>query len=504
MATWLSTLRARALPVPLGLTTLVVAGIGVRLLYFVPDTSLWGDEALLVTELQGRGLGDLIRPLGRTQQAPVLFLLAEKLLLSRVGLEEHWLRLPAFLGSIAALVLFAWLAHRVLPQVAALLATALFAVCPMLIRYSAEVKPYGVDAAVTSVLLCLTVPAIQSDWSRRWLVVLGVAGSAVIWLSYPAPFVLAGIGIAAIADRVRAKRFDQALACVAVATVWLVSFGAMYWLMAADVAANPRLQAFWEPAFARLPPHSIWDVRASVALLMKMIENPMGLAGPGLGVLLIACGAWALAVRDWRWTVMALVPIAAAFLASSQELYPFASRLLLFAMPLLTLLVAAGAAHISTRLGQPWLTAVMAACLLTAPVVGARDLLAAPERSGVRDLLKEITRRAKPGDTVYLNRYSQASFRLYASALDRSDVSVVRGLPDDAGDGRFIFEGLRQLDGHHRVWLLFTETQLETRSYGERAFLSAADLMGRRLDEISFGPGRAYLYESPTGRWLVN
>jgi hypothetical protein len=249
----------------------------------------------------------LRHPLGSNQLAPYLFLVGEKAAMSRFGLNEHGLRLLPFLASLASLALFAWVARSVLSPTGAAVGTALFACCPMLIRYGAEVKPSAGDAMATLVMLSLVLFVIRSGWVMRRIAVLTTAGAVLLWASYPLAFVLAGIGTTAIIDRLLARQFRQAAACAAGSALWLTSFAAVYRVMGtSDNLTNEYLTSFWEISFARVPPHSLWDLRQSVELFDSMFVDPLGLAGAGLGALLFACGIGSWAARDWRWASMCI------------------------------------------------------------------------------------------------------------------------------------------------------------------------------------------------------
>jgi hypothetical protein len=497
----LVTSRARASIVSMTLVGLVIAGAALRVSYFAAGTSLWGDEAALLLELQRTSVHDLTRPFESGQQAPYLFLLAEKALLARFGLNEHWLRFPSLMASLAALVLFAWLAARVLSSDGAVIGTAFFAFSVMLVRYAAELKPYAGDAAATLVMLSLTVMVLRTNWAWRWIIMMAVAGAALVWLSYPLVFVLAGVGTTLFVDRALARRFADALAVSLVGLVWLASFAGVYWIMARHGVANQALGFFWDFYFAPLPPRSLWDVRHSAEILLSMFVDPMGMAGAGVGALLFACGIAAQAVRDWRWLASSASPIAIAFLASAAHLYPFASRLLLFAVPLATLVVAEGGATVATALGRRWAFPVVMACLLSAPLVGVNDLLSEPERSGVRDVLRILSHRAAAEDAIYVYYKAQPSFELYRGGLGRADLAVVRGARD-LREGQRVADDLRRLAGRGRVWFLFSEVHTFFVDE-EKLMLNAVERAGLRRDAISLGPTHAYLYESSTGVWLT-
>src|SRR5262249_18445539 len=153
---------------------------------------------------------ELLQPLERQQGAPLGYLFASKLLVSLFGASEWVLRLPAFLGSLPALGLFAWVVGRTLPRPAGLVALGLFAVSPHLVAYTAEAKQYSTDVAVALGLLALALPALQGQpLSVDRLLALTGAGAVAVWCSHPALFVLAGLGTVLAVDRLWHRRWGE-------------------------------------------------------------------------------------------------------------------------------------------------------------------------------------------------------------------------------------------------------------------------------------------------------
>jgi uncharacterized membrane protein len=177
-------------------TLIILVGVVIRLGYYSLDRSLWRDEAMLAYNLIDRSYSELLKPLEYNQHAPPLFLLVERLIVSHLGHGEKALRLQSLAAGIVSVLLFGSLARRLLNERAALVATMLFALSPLLIRYSAEVKPYSGD------LLCAVMLVLASSVSdpRRTLSVgclvpLSVAGIIAILYSFPSVFVLMGLGL---------------------------------------------------------------------------------------------------------------------------------------------------------------------------------------------------------------------------------------------------------------------------------------------------------------------
>jgi hypothetical protein len=482
---------------------LIALGSILRIAYFRADTSLWGDEAGLALNLQQHSYRELAQPLGGHQQAPYLFLLIEKALFSRFGLNEHWLRAPALFSSLASLVLFPWVARKVISTRGAIIGTALFALCPSLVRYSAELKPYAGDALASLIVCGFGVGVINSRFSRAWLALFALVGALLAWASYPCVFVLFGVGTALLVDRLVARKPSDMLACAAMVSLWLASFAAVYIGMARHSVADHSIELFWDYAFAPLPPRSLWDLRHASEILVSPFVDPLGLSGVGLGGALFVLGSSVLFVVNWRLAVFCVLPIMAAFFASAVHAYPFATRLLLFIVPLLIMPLAEGAARLaSSPLPRNWTYLVLAGFLLAAPGFGVRDLLGSPERSGVRDVLSAVAGRAASGDALYVYWKAATSFRLYRQRFARNDVDIQFGIYE-VREGQRVTDDLRQLSGHRRVWFLFSEVHTFFVDE-EKLMLAAIERRGTRLDMIVVGPTRAYLYESASGEWIQN
>ena len=108
----------------------------------------------------------------------------------------------------------------------------LVALSPWLLRYAAEVKPYGMDATLTVLVVLLTVYVIDRQLAPRPLAVWAVVGAAVAFLSWPGLLALGCgggvLGLRALVGLARDRR-PRALGWVAGANLpWLAVFGWQY------------------------------------------------------------------------------------------------------------------------------------------------------------------------------------------------------------------------------------------------------------------------------------
>ena len=222
----------------------VSLGVTLRGIHFYSNRSLWIDEARLAINVLCRSYLSLARPLAYDQTAPLLFLWAEKLVTGVLGPGEQALRLLPFAAGLASLTLTYALAKRFINEAGAVLAAALVAVGPSLIYFSNEAKPYSLDALVTIALLFLTLEWMPArDRSPAWKALLA-AGAVSVWLSSPAPFVLAGVIVVILSSRDRTASERLRYAATA-AIVWGASFILAYVLVLRSAAKNSYLQRFW-------------------------------------------------------------------------------------------------------------------------------------------------------------------------------------------------------------------------------------------------------------------
>ena len=167
----------------------VAAGILCRTVQYLAHPSLWHDEALLVLNIMDRTYAGLARPLDYGQAAPPLFLWAERALLLHAGFSEYALRIVPLLSGIGALLLFALLACRLLPQAVAPWAVAWFALCGKLVWHSAEVKQYSGDVLAATLLTFLVVGRRRAGSDATRLLTVAFLAAVAIWFSFPAIFV---------------------------------------------------------------------------------------------------------------------------------------------------------------------------------------------------------------------------------------------------------------------------------------------------------------------------
>ncbi len=213
-----------------------------RLVRYLHDRGLWLDEVYLALNLVNRSFSGLASELDDLQYAPYGFLVVMKLCVLAFGTSEWAFRAFPFFASLILTGLFYVLARRVLRASAVPLALLLYALSFPLLVYSTEAKVYGVDASIAiGLVLLATSYRSRTPAPVRGALVFALAGASAVWFSFPAAFVLAGIGLSlAMEDLVRRDWRGLGLLS-AVSAAWLVSFGAQAWLMVGS--SDPQMPA---------------------------------------------------------------------------------------------------------------------------------------------------------------------------------------------------------------------------------------------------------------------
>ncbi len=459
----------------------VVLGVGLRVQAFTRAPSFWIDEAMLALNVVHKPIPELLQPLDLNQGAPVGYLVASKLMLRALGNSESTFRVLSLVAGLAGLLIFARFTHAALPEGAARLGTSLFALSPYLVSYSAEFKQYELDAAFAIGLLHAARPVWLGTATPGRQLWLAVAGMTAVWFSHPAVFVLAGVGAAIGLEAVRTGERRVVLSRVALGAAWAASFAVCWLGFTRKLGMNPYLLDYWAGQFAPLPPTRPGDFAWIAHHCLELFDKPGGFASSDFGAGGLAAFCWCLGVaalrKEERPLLIALtLPLVLVFLASGLKKYPFAGRLMLFAVPLLLVLVARGAAVLTERVrGLSVALPPLVVGLLLLPGVAecwwhVKEPLHAEE---AREVVRRLEAVHAPGEPVYVYYGAVPAFAYYAwpGPVPREDVTL--GVENRGGDARRFRDELRPLLTESRVWVVLAHRQ-KSEEAAIRAYLDAS------------------------------
>jgi len=446
----------------------VLVGVTLRFDLWQRNPSYWVDESRLALNVVYRSPLELSQPLDFNQGAPVGYLWLCKAAIQCFGPAEWVPRGVSLLASLVGLLIFGvWSAAWLPPRVAGL-ATAWLALSPYLVSYAVEFKQYQLDATVALGLVALGWRCWQSAGVRVGrLAALAGAGAAAVWFSHPSWFVLAGLGGALTAHAAwqpSASRRTWIVALALLGLVWLASAALNYGLILRQLGQNDYLRAYWAGKFCPLPPRSLGDLAWLVHHGLEWFSNPGGFSTAEFsGSSLAACAAMVGLVALWRkdriLALGLLLPLGAALAASAVKQYPFAGRLLLFAVPLLTPLVVLGLMTLAGKLqevqpGLGWLVVGLAAI---PTVQSSWQLWKTPPRAEpVRELVDYLAQVHQPGEGIYVYSGAVPGFAYYAPGTSLRSSEVVLGqAPRRAAIETYLAE-FPWLDEGQRGWVVFS------------------------------------------------
>jgi Dolichyl-phosphate-mannose-protein mannosyltransferase len=518
--------------------TILALGALLRLVWYFDRGSLWLDESFLALNIVHRSPTELLERLSFAQGAPWGFLLAEKLSVATFGVDEQSLRLVPLLAALVSLPVFWRVASFYLEGRALLLSLLLFSLSPQLILFSAEAKQYSVDVLASLLALWLLHSARQlAGWHGA--VVVGLGGALLIWFSHASMIVLGAGGVVVGAAALIRRRWSDVGRLSLVGAAWASSAGAFY------LWAWPKLRALHEDVTGAeqhsvpFPPDALDDLWVLARRTGDVLEIAFGFHGrPWSSLIVVAAalfvvaGGVALARRDAIGSALVVAPIFAVATAVATGLYPFSVRFVLFLVPLVVLLVAAGAAAALDAAARPDWTGravagaagVAALCLVAAAGVGSARVITRQPEQDIKPVLDELRAAWRPGDALYLHAGSQYAARFYAEAngLHRSNggdtlwpvvptESTRRGAPAlrsappvllvgefrEGGDSTFARD-LVSLDGRPRVWFVFSHVVRSGRGATPGDLdehVAALDAAGSRRATIRHSSARALLYD---------
>ncbi|MEX2291835.1 MAG: glycosyltransferase family 39 protein [Mycobacteriales bacterium] len=470
---------------------LLALGAWMRLRQWDGARSLWLDEALIARSLVSRDYLALVaEPLQGGQAAPVLWLWSTRLSLDLFGDGERQLRLVSLLAGLASLVLTWRLARRLLPDGLVPLAVALTVLSPTLLYFSNEVKPYSLDVAVVLGLILLAVRATQDVRP------LAVAAVVAVWASFAAAFVLTGLSVLLVLEALRRDGLARALRTAGLLGGWVVSLGISYVLVLDRLRNSEILSTFWKDTFpdstADLP---TWLLRRAVALT----RDPLELAVWPVALGLLAVGAWRIARTAPRAGRLTAAGVLVAVVVAAAGVYPFASRLALWIVPLAGIALAAAVPPRLDR-GRSLMLGAAALTLVAAPMaaVSLPQMGSVLQRNELRPVMEQLREDKQPDDLVLVDIPAKAPFDFYTELTGLGRDGVILFATTEEVGGRCNDEAalLTGRFARQRVWVVFAHQLQDTQRLGTRGdMLARIDDVTNRAGAIERFGAKAVLFD---------
>lgn len=404
---------------------LICTGIFFRVSNYLYDRSLWLDEAWVARDVLTRSFKEiLLNDLSRVDLPavpPAGFLLVEKLSVTAFGNSEMALRLFPFLCGVLSVILYWVLLKKWAQRPAALMALSFFVFADSLIYYSAECKQYSTEVLV-AIALYLSAGYFQNKPATfARVALLSVIGTAGMFVSHTAIFILGGIGLtqAAYLLKIQERRHNAGYFFAYVS--WAVGFILIYFAyLKVMVSENSPMAQFclrasaphFMPSFNPFLPESgkwLWESTAG------FLAHPLGLAFPILALGMCLLGAITMFKTDKRKLFMLVIPVILMLAASGLNKFPFYGRFLLCLVPAAILFISEGISWIM-RKGKPGFGLGLAIffVLMWLPLENSLSNGLKPQtREEMRPLVDFLKANHLPGDVVFMNNSAQQAYWYY-------------------------------------------------------------------------------------------
>jgi len=451
--------------------------------------------ALNILHRSFTGLVD--QPMEYGQSSPIGYVFSVKVFTLLLGDSEYALRLYSLIVGCGALLLMALFSKRYLYKTGTLVSIALFAAGPHLVYYSAEVKQYIGDVAVSLIFMMIAFKLIDEQATFNRFLLFGGIGAILLWFAHPAVFSAAGVGATLLLhyglskDR---KKLSWALLC---GVMWGISLITFYLVHLRHLASSELLLGFWQEGFMPLPPWKHLDWLAQV--WQSLLHDPLGTGvNPVFALIIFAFGIYFLFRRDWRLGAMICLPLVFALLASGLHKYSLIGRLLLFTTPIFILALGAGIDGLGLLFKQRYLSLgiqlIGALFLLYMPFqISYEEFITPRYREHIKPFMEYLRDHRKADDLIYVYYNAGPAFRFYAPKYGLDSNEYMIGA-DRSVNPQAPFDEIDTLVGHKRVWIIFSHVY-ERSGFNEKDFiLERLDQAGKKEREYRVPETSVFLY----------
>lgn len=492
----------------------VVIGAWLRIDRWLDNHPLWLDEQMIGINIVQRDFAGLVGTLALSQSAPVGWLWAEHALAVIVEPTDHVLRFLPMATGVATLVVAWWIGRRWLGLFGALALVSLCSFAPYLLRYSDEVKQYSGDAFWALLLLALAAWALDSVTPLRRIFIWWAVALIGSWFSAAAILIAPGLVLVMLITLWRRQGWRSALWGVAGGVAWLASFAVQYLVSLRITLSSDFLYGYWRTGFAPQPLGVRSGLRWLASLPDMLAKDPILTDSVVAFWILAAIGiVAAIAVRRDLGALLISVPISAVVLAT-MRVVPLQSRLALWLVPTLFVLVAVAVAlparvavaltrrayrGSEKRWQRPALIVGALACVgVLVPAVLTANSVVSPMREEAAEWTNQpyglndraavawLAEHRQVGDIVLISRHSVPAVAFYA---DGANLGFPYSLEMHVPGRTCAPTELRQLvSGHQRV-LFYAGVRLQYTARGNVVMTAAIAQLGRVVETYRWGTG---------------
>ena len=397
----------------IGLLSIILIGVILRVFFAFIDTGLWHDECALAINILDRDYLELLRPLRFMQIAPPVFLWMSKFFVSivpvnNVNFIDSTFRGISLFSGVGAIVAFYFLLknefHNKLVMLSGVFIMALSA---SLINYSYEYKPYSSDVLVAILLILYFIKINPKSYLKQVLHSVGLF--FVVMFSLPSAFIIvAGITSILLKDW---KKFLCAI------IPFLSCFAIYYFVYLKGILAfhGIGMNRYWNDYF-------ITGTNFLNVILFYIRINLNLFIFPIITLLFILSGLFYSWKRNKTLGIILSVILVEVLVASALRIYPIDPRTQLYLIPVLAFLVC----EVLNKIYSKKIAAIICSMLLVMFVCfnlfSSRFVLLNKASSDAKTLIKAMAEDSVNNDySVVIPKMSNVEWIYYSRFFDFPD-----------------------------------------------------------------------------------
>lgn len=329
----------------------------VRIYAYISIRELDTDEFMLLSNVLHRNILTLFLPLDKTQNAPPLFLIINKILSYFIFPNEYSLRIISLLCGLYSIFLFYKLSKKIFTKdFPILISNFLFAINIRLIFYAQEFKQYSLEMMLGLLfILFFSNFNLEDDFSYKKALSFGTLMFLPLLLSVPYIFVLSAFLIYNFIINPRIRKYIL-VALIPFSMLFLIYY--LITLHPSQISMLSKYADFWGNGFISLNLNELYN-------LIKYNYNYFW-GGERFALLhfaMIFLGIFLLAKKKSKINILIILSLFIAILASLLNVYPFKERIILYLVPYFIIFSVAVFDFINFS-KKPVLYSLLSACLV--------------------------------------------------------------------------------------------------------------------------------------------
>jgi len=474
----------------------IILGAVARVRYYLADISFWIDEAAVALNVLNKSFAELLQPLDYNQVAPVGFCILEKAAISLLGNNEFAFRLLPFVAGIVAIWLTFCFTRKAIGILPALLCAAQLSISTEILFFANCLKPYASDLTIAVGLMLLAWKDDPGGLSPRRLAALGLCGLLAVWFSFPAIFILGGIGTLWMVDWIRFKNRRLFLWYCTVILLWLASFYLHFQFLQSQTHSEGILD-FWANSFMPFPPKNFDDLKFFIVELPRVFRNCIWTSDQIVAVVLFGAGCLLLWRNHRRLLVLTIIPLLLNLFASALHKYPFGGRMLQYGALNLFIPIAVTLDYLLAWGSKMKWVRVVAILLIIAnlgePAVNtAKGIFIPRKREQMKQLVAFLVDHPARISSYFAHQPGYSNFSYYANRYRLNIAGLTLSPTLDKTKLDHYPPELASLHGD--IWLIFGHAKQHRKIDYEKYYVQSAQMRARLVEKFTDVGVAAYLF----------